>query len=416
MTLLINRFLCLSSALNWATIIVPLAFAVFCGTTRAHTTGETYVWLNVESDHITGRVEINLTDLKDRMGLELSRTSNPKPTRQEGVESNGESEDSFVDERMTVLEQTRPQVLQYIRKHFALSADSKPIPIDFTDLRILDLPSDEGSYAQYIYQTPVGIVPNEITIRNSLFVEDSFTHRSLVCIERNRKSGQEFEGEFTAMVFGAHNPIQTLDLTHIELLLRPRDFIWQGILHIWIGIDHILFIVALLLPAVLVRREGRWAPVEKFNEAFWNLLKIVTLFTIAHSITLSLAALGLIDLPSRLVESVIALSIILVAMNNIFGKFNDKTWLIIFGFGLFHGMGFASVMSDLPFRMVHLVKVLIGFNIGVELGQLVIVAMVFPIIFLLRRQGAYQRIVLALGSGIISTVAGYWFVERAFAL
>lgn len=400
----------------WLSVAALLWGAANCS---AHTTGETYVWLNVEEDRFTGRVEINFDELREKLGIDVPEQSGDHSENSDVGDSDvGDSTEEAApsDERLAVLQATQQQVLDYIRKHYAISADAEPIPIEYIDLRILDLPGDEGKYAQYIYQTPVGRVPDMITIRNSLFVEDDFTHRSLVCIERNKKSGQEFEGEFTAMVFGAHNPVQDLDLTHIDLLLRPRDFIWQGVLHIWIGIDHILFIVALLLPAVLVHKDGRWQPVTKFRQAFWNILKIVTLFTIAHSITLSLAALGVIDLPSRLVESVIALSIILVAINTIQPKFNDKTWLIIFGFGLFHGMGFASVMSDLPFRMVHLVKVLIGFNIGVELGQLAIVAAVFPVIFLLRNEKRYQSVILVSGSVSIAAIAGYWFVERAFAL
>lgn len=378
-----------------------LCLCLFQSPAKAHTTGETYVWLNVEETRITGRVEINLDDLREKLKIDV-------PLKEEsGTEE---------DPRLEVLRETRSEVLAYIAEQFSISVADRPLDIEFTDLKILDLPADEGNYAQYFYVAPEGEVPDVVTIKNRLFVDDDFTHRSLVCIERNRKSGQEFEGEFAAMVFGSHNPVQELDLTHIDLLLRPRDFIWQGVLHIWIGIDHILFIVALLLPAVLTRKDGKWVPVENFREAFWNILKIVTIFTLAHSITLSLASLGLIGLPSWIVESVIALSIVLVAINTIRPKFNEKTWLVIFGFGLFHGMGFASVMSDLPFRMVHLVKVLIGFNIGVELGQLVIVAAIFPLIYLLRQGSLYQRVVLIGGSIVIGVIASYWFVERAFGL
>ena len=129
-----------------------------------------------------------------------------------------------------------------------------------------------------------------------------------------------------------------------------------------------------------------------------------------------MAALGLVDLSSRVVESVIALSIIFVAVNTIRPRFKDKTWFVIFGFGLFHGMGFASVMSDLPFRMMHLVKVLIGFNVGVELGQLAIVAGVFPIIYMLRKTKIYVPLLLKGVSLVIALIACYWFVERALAL
>ena len=124
-----------------------------------------------------------------------------------------------------------------------------------------------------------------------------------------------------------------------------------------------------MLPTVLVMSGDSWGPVAGFPRALWNLLKIVTIFTIAHSLTLLLAALGILDVPSRLVESVIALSIILVALNNITGKSarQGRCWRSS-GSGLFHGLGFATVMGHLPFRTVYLLRSVLGFNIGVELG------------------------------------------------
>ncbi len=376
-------------------LVVFLATLMLPKVTFGHTTGETYVWLNVEEHNITGRVEINLKELREKMGIEVPDTG---------------------EQRMAILERNREQILNYVRQHYSIEANGQEMPIEYTTIGLLDLPADEGNYAQFFYTTPEGRIPDLITITNSLFVENNFIHRSLVCVERNKKSGQVFEGEFGAMVFGAHNPVQDLDLTHIESLLRPRDFIWQGVLHIWIGTDHILFIITLLLPAVLIYQEAMWAPVPNFTAAFWNIIRIITIFTVAHSITLSMAALGLVSVPSRIVESVIALSIILVAMNTVWPKFRDKAWLVIFLFGLFHGMGFASVMSELPFRMVNLAKVLIGFNIGVELGQLAIVFAVFPLIFLLRKTQAYVPIILKGGSAVTAAIACFWFIERAFAL
>jgi HupE / UreJ protein len=380
---------------RFALLSIALAALLLPQHVCAHTTGETYVWLNVEDDRITGRVEIHLRDLREKLDI-------PIP--------------DLGDDRISILEKHRTAILDYIRLHYSIDANGQQIPIEFTDVGFLDLPADEGNYAQFFYTTPTGDVPDVITVQNDLFVEDDFIHRSLLCVEHNRKSGQAFEGEFAALVFGSHNPIQELDLTHIELLLRPRDFVWQGVLHIWIGLDHILFIVTLLLPAVLISHGASWKPVPEFKTAFWKIVRIVTIFTVAHSITLTLAALGLVQIPSRIVESAIALSIVLVAWNAIRPTFHNKTWIIIFGFGLFHGLGFASVMSDLPFRMTDLMKILIGFNVGVELGQLAIVAAVFPVIFLLRNAAMYTPVILRGGSFVTGAIACYWFVERAFLL
>ena len=155
---------------------------------------------------------------------------------------------------------------------------------------------------------------------------------------------------------------------------------------------------------------------EDFHTALWNLLKIVTVFTFAHSITLLLAALGLLSVPSRFVESMIALSIILVAWNNITGKVRGGAlWVILF-LGLFHGLGFASVMGHLPFRMGDLLKSVVAFNVGVELGQVAIVVALFPLLWILRKRPAYVPLVLKACSAALILVAGFWFVQRAFGI
>ncbi len=132
--------------------------------------------------------------------------------------------------------------------------------------------------------------------------------------------------------------------------------------------------------SVLVRRDGDWVAKESFKKSLLSVAAIVTVFTVAHSISLTLAALELVQLPSRPVEIIIALSIIVMAIDNL-RPFLPGRWLVIFLFGLFHGLGFATVLGHLTFRVVDLVKVMLGFNIGVELGQLAIVAVVFPILY-----------------------------------
>ena len=145
----------------------------------------------------------------------------------------------------------------------------------------------------------------------------------------------------------------------------------------------------------------------------WNVIKIVTCFTIAHTITLSLAALGIITLPSRLIESVIAISIALAAFHNIRPLVNGKEWIIAFVFGLFHGFGFASVLAEKGIGGDYLVLSLFGFNLGVEIGQLAIIMLIFPVLFLLRKTSFY-RIILIVGSAFLIFMSLYWFTERIF--
>jgi len=193
-------------------------------------------------------------------------------------------------------------------------------------------------------------------------------------------------------------------------------FTIEGVWHIWIGIDHILFLIALLLPSVLRLENGKWIPVLNFKAAFCNVLKVVTAFTIAHSVTLTLATLDIVTLPSKWVEAVIALSVVLAALNNIYPMVSDRVWAVALGFGFIHGFGFANVLADLELPTETLAIALFSFNIGVEIGQLAIVVAFFPIIFLLRKQAFYQPIKLRLGSALIGIIASLWIVDRVFEL
>jgi hypothetical protein len=137
---------------------------------------------------------------------------------------------------------------------------------------------------------------------------------------------------------------------------------------------------------------------------------------VAHSITLSLAALGLVSLPSRLVESAIAFSVVLAALNNLKPVVNQRRWLIAFVFGLIHGFGFASVLAELGLPADTLVLSLVGFNVGVEAGQLAIVAVFLPVAFWLRNTGLYRQGVFVGGSLLTLLIALVWLAERALDL
>lgn len=192
----------------------------------------------------------------------------------------------------------------------------------------------------------------------------------------------------------------------------------EGVVHIGTGYDHVLFLLSLLLPAVLIRRRvdgrGAWAPADGFMPAFIDVAKIVTAFTLAHSITLTLAALEIVALPARWVESAIALSVVLAALNNLFPVVRHGRWIAAFGFGLIHGFGFAGVLAELGLPRDALALSLAAFNAGVELGQLAIVLAFLPLAYAARATPAYRRYALGAGSVLIAVLAAVWFVERAF--
>ena len=185
---------------------------------------------------------------------------------------------------------------------------------------------------------------------------------------------------------------------------RPRgfwphagEFLGLGVHHIFLGYDHVAFLVGLLL----------------MGGSLLNIVKIVTAFTLAHSLTLSLAALDVVTLPTRLVEAGIALSVSYVALENLFFATFDKRWLVSFAFGLVHGFGFANVLKEMHLPTSGLVASLLFFNIGVEVGQLVIVALVVPVLWALRRTPVYRTTVRLLSVAIFC--AGVFWLFRPAA-
>jgi hypothetical protein len=225
-----------------------------------------------------------------------------------------------------------------------------------------------------------------------------------------------FDGRTQTAVLAPDRSEQRFSAGEVSRLGQFGQYLVEGIWHIWIGFDHILFLLALLLPAVLVHEARRWRGVASFRVAMVEVLWVVTAFTVAHSITLSLAALGLIELPSRVVEAAIAASVVLAAANNLKPMVERRRWLVAFCFGLIHGFGFASVLAELGLPQETLVLSLLGFNLGVEIGQLAIVAVFLPVAWFLRDTPFYRRGVFVGGSLATLAIALVWFVERAFDL
>lgn len=355
-----------------------------------HARGENYIFANFQEDSIDGTFEINFNDLRKGLNIE--------------IEGEGEASLQSVRDYASAIQ-------EYIEQNFSIAPlNGEPYTIEWADPGVAD------NYAQFPFTYQTGPLPDQLAISHQMLYGASRFHRGLLLVQYNAKTDTNYGEEYTAMVFGPSNSDQILDLTDIPGLVTPGEMVAQGVLHIWIGIDHILFLLALIFPTVMLLKENDWHPVPEFRRALWNLLKIVTVFTVAHSFTLLLAAVGILNISSRFVESMIALSIILVALNNITKRVRGGSlWIILF-LGLFHGLGFASVMGHLPFRMNTLLKSVIGFNIGVEIGQIAIVLVLFPILFALRRRPIYVPVVLQGGSAVLALVATYWFIQRAFAL
>ncbi len=200
-----------------------------------------------------------------------------------------------------------------------------------------------------------------------------------------------------------------IDSENISVLANVWTFVIEGIWHIWIGLDHILFLCALLIP--IVAEKGRIIKAMSVD-----ILKVVTAFTVAHSITLILATLEIVVLPARFVESVIALSVAVTGINIVWPLFRGHSWQFAFGFGLIHGFGFAGVLSDLSLPTQLFVSSLLSFNAGVEIGQLAIVLVLVPVLLLLGRAAIARKLTIATSAIVITGFGLMWSLERSLDL
>ncbi|SIR47264.1 HupE / UreJ protein [Pseudacidovorax sp. RU35E] len=195
-----------------------------------------------------------------------------------------------------------------------------------------------------------------------------------------------------------------------------HGFFADGLHHILIGYDHLLFLLCLLLPAVMRRSAAGWTPVGRWRDAVWPIVSWVTLFTLAHSLTLALAALKIVSLSPRIVEPAIAATILLAALDNLRPLLGTRRRFFSFGFGLIHGFGFAGALAELDLPTRSFATALLQFNLGVEAGQLLVVGIAMLVLLTLRRWRGYVPVVLRGGSVLAAILALVWLVERVFDL
>ncbi|HMW56093.1 HupE/UreJ family protein [Accumulibacter sp.] len=351
----------------------------------AHKPSDSYLSLQVTETAIQGQWDIALRDLDYALGLD---------DNQDGAITWGE------------LRAHHTEIAAYALARLALSADGEACTTAVLE-HLVDDHSD-GAYAVLRFSASCKAEPTVLSAHYRLFFDVDPQHRGLLRLEH--------AGQTRTAIFSAATPVQRFELAESDRLRQFIDYTAHGVWHIWIGFDHLLFLLSLLLPAVLLRVDGGWTGAARFRDALWEVVKVVSAFTLAHSITLTLAALEVVQLPSRWVESAIAASVIVAALNNLIVMAGASRWLFAFAFGLIHGFGFASVLADLGLPQNALLLALVAFNLGVEVGQLAIVALFLPLAWSVRNQWIYRRGVLAGGSLLVIATAGIWLVERVFDL
>jgi hydrogenase/urease accessory protein HupE len=281
-------------------------------------------------------------------------------------------------------------IIAYVGSHVAVTgADGKPCAPGTPAL----VPDGDGVIFRNNFVCRDGA--GDIVYRSSVLTDTDPAARQVVLIG-------DGDGAPQALLDAANNTV-TLSAPAPPLRSTLERYLVTGIEHIFLGYDHIAFLIAIVLWA------RRLVPV----------IKIVTAFTIAHSITLSLAALGIVVIPSAIVEPAIAASIVFVALENFFSRDIDRRWRVTFAFGLIHGFGFAGALKEIGVPLNAVATALAAFNIGVEIGQIAIVSIVIPLLIAVDRLlagagGEPARavtLVYAL-SALITVLGSYWFLTR----
>jgi hypothetical protein len=347
-----------------------------------HIASNGFLTLNVEGANLTGSLELSLRDAELAVGLD----------------SNGDGKIKWGEVR------ARQRELElYVRSKLSLGYGASRCTQEFSPVEINE--RVDGNYLWLPFTAACGSRVTQLVIDYRLLRDIDPSHRGLLTVTA--------WGETQTGVVGDASEAKVITLDRPSPWRACVEYLKTGVWHIWSGIDHLLFLLSLLLPAVLRRQGKQWEAVPLAKPAFLNILKVVTAFTLAHSITLSLAAFDVVRLPSRLTESVIAASIIVAALNNIFPKVTEGRWRIAFAFGLLHGFGFASVLADMGLPPGARVLSLVSFNLGVELGQLAVVLAVMPLAYTVRASAFYRRTVMHWGSSAIAVLALVWLVQRA---
>ena len=349
----------------------------------AHKPSDSYLNINASGKRLTAEWEIGLRDLEILIGL-----------------------DSDQDGEITwrELKDHRLAISAHALSRLEITADGSTCGLEVSDLRVTR--HSDGSYAalNLISSCPGNADP--LRVHYSLLFDRDPTHRGLVLFSDS--------GKTETYILKPSVPSVTLRTQASSIWAPFGAYLREGVWHILVGFDHLLFLLLVLLPTVLIRHRGRWHPADRFRPVMLGVLKIVTAFTLAHSSTLWLSVMGYVVLPGRLVETTIALSVLITALHNLYPVTPVSGAKIAFIFGLLHGFGFANVLFDLGLSSVALGVSLLGFNLGIEFVQIVIVAMFLPVAFSARHTLFYRSVVFRLGSVMTGLIAAFWMVQRLF--
>ena len=349
----------------------------------AHLSSDSYLRIDVSDRGIAGQWDIALRDLDVAVG----------------IDANGDGDITWGE-----VKAKRREIEAYAFSHLTVSGGGGDCALSPT-AELADQHAD-GGYAVLRFDIRCPAKPSALSLRYRLLFDLDPTHRGLLTVNDRGAAHTAILGPDRpgySVAFGAGQTAGFL------------SFLRLGIEHIVGGRDHLLFLAVLLMPALgHVRRRGIWASLLEAGT-------LLSLFTAAHAVTVTLAALRIIEVPARISEAAIAFSIAVTAADNIRSFLGNRRGVIAFGFGLIHGLGFASALGPLALRGWPLVAALVGFNTGIELVQLTLALIAFAVMFLVTGRGIRMPrlpagALLPLTSLVIFGFSAYWFIDRSFLL
>jgi hypothetical protein len=368
---------------------LPMGLMLACaGAAQAHKASDAYLNWQVDGSRIQQRIDIALRDLDRDLALDAD---------DDGLLNWGEVRRRWPDiERLAV-------------QGVVVTADGRPCMAQAPAVPQLDEHSD-GRYAVLQRTLHCASAVRVLEVDYRLFERSDATHRGIARIPGAARGGAVLIPAAGVQRFLVNDAGRAPDLRSFA------GFVAEGMRHIAGGLDHVLFLVTLLMVAVWRRTGAGWVPRRSAASAWAETLRLVTAFTVAHSLTLGLAAAGLLAPPARWVESLIAASVLVAALDNLWPIVRGPRWIMVSVFGLVHGLGFAGPLQDLGLRRGELMLPLLGFNLGVELGQLALVAVLLPLAISLRGMRWYRLAVVGGGSMAIAGLALVWTLQRSLEL
>jgi hypothetical protein len=296
---------------------------------------------------------------------------------------------------------------RYLLAHTAIrSADGSGWNVTIADVHFARNAGTPDLLAKIAYDPPAGAAPDRFDFEWSAVIANTPDHVTRVVLDKNDLSGPQLIG-----LLREGNTRVAVVAGRSSALARFGSAIWVGAEHILGGLDHLAFLVALLLAAPLLARDGQWQALRSGKEAVIAVAQLASGFTIGHSITLISVALTGLTLPGPAVEIFIAATILLAALNVIRPIFARRELWIAVLFGLVHGLGFAGFIREADADLTRNISTLLGFNVGLELVQIAVILAVIPLLLFIARRGFYRPFRIAAAAGLIAS-SGFWMVTR----